>query len=154
MSSIAHIITGTAASPGIAIAKAYRLKNQNYIPTRTAVPDPKQEVSRFQEAVENARRELEDIRDLTEQKMGSQKAEIFEAHMLLLEDPDLIDVILENISAEKINAEYALYEVSQGFIEMLMGMDNELLRERAADVRDVSGRIMGTCAARRMPEFP
>ncbi|GCL72335.1 phosphoenolpyruvate--protein phosphotransferase [Paenibacillus naphthalenovorans] len=135
-------LTGIAASPGLAIAKVYRLNNSAHIPVRSSVTDPKQEVQRFRQAVEQAKQELESIRELTEAKLGAQKAEIFESHLLSLEDPDFIDVIMDNIEQEGINAEYALYEVSQAFINTLMAMDNELLRERAADVRDVSGRLM------------
>ncbi|NTZ19835.1 phosphoenolpyruvate--protein phosphotransferase [Paenibacillus sp. JMULE4] len=135
-------LTGIAASPGLAIAKVYRLNNSAHIPVRSTVTDPRQEVQRFRQAVEQAKQELESIRELTEAKLGAQKAEIFESHLLSLEDPDFIDVIMDNIEQEGINAEYALYEVSQAFINTLMAMDNELLRERAADVRDVSGRLM------------
>ncbi|MBP1157413.1 MULTISPECIES: phosphoenolpyruvate--protein phosphotransferase [unclassified Paenibacillus] len=139
---MSNLLTGIAASPGFAIAKAYRLKASTYVPVRSEVTDTKQEAQRFREAVEQAKQELESIRELTEARLGSQKAEIFESHLLSLEDPDFIDVILDNIVQEAINAEYALHEVSQAFIEALLAMDNELLRERAADVRDVSGRLM------------
>ncbi|HEY1216617.1 MAG TPA: phosphoenolpyruvate--protein phosphotransferase, partial [Bryobacteraceae bacterium] len=100
------------------------------------------ETARFRQAVKEAGEELEGIRTTTEQRMGAAKAEIFEAHLMLLEDPDLIDAIIENMENESINAEYALHEVANSFIEALSSMDNELLRERASDVRDVSGRIM------------
>lgn len=139
---MSNLLTGIAASPGFAIAKAYRLKTSTYVPVRSAVTEPKEEAQRFRQAVEQAKQELESIRKLTEARLGAQKAEIFESHLLSLEDPDFIDVILDNIEQEGINAEYALHEVSQAFIETLMAMDNELLRERAADVRDISGRLM------------
>ncbi|NOV04335.1 phosphoenolpyruvate--protein phosphotransferase [Paenibacillus planticolens] len=134
--------TGIAASPGIAMAKAYRLHQDHYVPAPDKVTDTDIETARFRQAVEAAKQELEQIRMMTEQKMGASKAEIFEAHLLLLEDPDLIDAIIEQIVNESINAEYALHEVAGGFIDTLLSMDNELLRERAADVRDVSGRVM------------
>lgn len=135
-------LSGVAASPGIAIAKAYRLKPSAYVPELVHVEDAKGEEARFKKAVEEARQELEAIRAMTEQRLGAQKAEIFEAHVLLLEDPDLIDAALDRISSEGVNAEYALHEVAQGFIDILSSMDNELLRERAVDVRDVSGRVI------------
>ncbi|MFD0698694.1 phosphoenolpyruvate--protein phosphotransferase [Paenibacillus sp. GCM10027628] len=135
-------LSGIAASPGIAIAKAYRLNNAQYVPTLEKVADVQIETARFRQAVKEAGEDLEGIRALTEQRMGAAKAEIFEAHLMLLEDPDLIDAIIENIENDSINAEYALHEVANNFIEVLSSMDNELLRERASDVRDVSGRIM------------
>ncbi|MFH5186050.1 phosphoenolpyruvate--protein phosphotransferase [Paenibacillus sp. TAB 01] len=135
-------LNGIAASPGIAIAQAYVLKTKTYHPVRGTVNDIQAETERFRNTVAHAKQELQTIRDMTEVKLGAQKAEIFEAHLMLLEDPDFIDVILEKIEQERLNAEFSLHEVSQGFIEMLLSMDNELLRERAADVRDVTGRMM------------
>jgi phosphotransferase system enzyme I (PtsI) len=139
---VAKRLSGIAASPGIAIAKAFRLNNAHYEPTPDKVADVHIEIAHFRQAVEEAKQELEQVRAMAEKRMGSAKAEIFEAHLLLLEDPDLIDAIIENIENEGINAQYALHEVANSFIELLSSMDNELLRERAADVRDVSGRIM------------
>jgi phosphotransferase system enzyme I (PtsI) len=139
---VAKRLSGIAASPGIAIAKAFRLNNAHYEPTPDKVADVHIEIAHFRQAVEEAKQELEQVRAMAEKRMGSAKAEIFEAHLLLLEDPDLIDAIIENIENEGINAQYALHEVANSFIELLSSMDNELLRERVADVRDVSGRIM------------
>nr|WP_275984088.1 phosphoenolpyruvate--protein phosphotransferase [Paenibacillus hamazuiensis] len=135
-------MSGIAASPGFAIGKAYRLQQEPYVPAEGKAADIQNELERFRRAVDLARQELEKIRSMTEARMGAAKAEIFEAHLMLLEDPDLIDAIIDKIENEGANAEFALYEVSSGFIEALSSMDNELLRERAADVRDVSGRIM------------
>ncbi|WP_256865609.1 phosphoenolpyruvate--protein phosphotransferase [Paenibacillus sp. 32352] len=135
-------LSGIAASPGIAIGKAFRLRQEQYVPGADKAADVQRELTLFREAVERAKQELEQIRSMTEARMGAAKAEIFEAHLMLLEDPDLIDAIIEKIENEGDNAQYALHEVSTVFIEALSAMDNELLRERAADVRDVSGRIM------------
>lgn len=144
MSSImAKRLQGIAASPGIAIARAYRLSRRTEAPTRRTVADREAEAARLREALSLAKQEVEAIRELTEARLGAQKAEIFEAHAQLLEDPDLIDVVFEQIAGTGVNAEFALHEVAGTFIEALLAMDNELLRERAADVRDVSGRVIG-----------
>ncbi|WP_407873020.1 phosphoenolpyruvate--protein phosphotransferase [Paenibacillus sp. P36] len=135
-------LTGIAASPGIALAKAFRLNKEQYEAVAVEVADKDQEVLRFCKAVEETKQELEELKDLTEQRMGAAKAEIFEAHLMLLEDPDYIDAIIDSIKDESMNAEFKLHEVASSFIEVLSSMDNELLRERAADVRDVTGRIM------------
>ncbi|MBA2939405.1 phosphoenolpyruvate--protein phosphotransferase [Paenibacillus sp. CGMCC 1.16610] len=135
-------LTGIAASPGIALAKAFRLNKEQFEPEAVEVADKDQEVLRFSKAVEETKQELEELKDLTEQRMGAAKAEIFEAHLMLLEDPDYIDAIIDSIKDESMNAEFKLHEVASSFIEVLSSMDNELLRERAADVRDVTGRIM------------
>lgn len=136
-------ITGVAASPGIAIAKAFKFANTEYNPTKETITDVDKETNRFREAVEVAKGEIEQIRQIAEEKLGAQKAEIFEAHLFLLMDPDLIDNTIDKINDEQINAEYALHEITTAVVEMLQEMDNEMLRERAADVKDVSGRVMG-----------
>lgn len=133
---------GVAASPGIAIAKAFRYASTSYIAQKQTIMDADAEAIRFQQAIAKAKVEIDEIRQLTEIKLGAQKAEIFEAHLFLLEDPDLIDTVLEQIENEKINAEYALHEVTAAIVDMLMELDNEMVRERAADVKDVSGRLM------------
>ncbi|MCS7458611.1 phosphoenolpyruvate--protein phosphotransferase [Paenibacillus doosanensis] len=135
-------LTGVAASPGIAVAQAFRLQTVQQTPVRSSVADPEQEAARFAQAVKEAQEQLQTIREMTESRLGAQKAEIFEAHLLLLEDPDLIDAVTDKIKDESVNADYALYEVAGTFIEALMAMDNELLRERAVDVKDVSGRVL------------
>ncbi|WP_424767846.1 phosphoenolpyruvate--protein phosphotransferase [Paenibacillus sp. sgz302251] len=134
--------SGVAASPGIAIAKAFRFTNTVHIPQKQTIVDADAEAGRFRQAVEKSKGEIDEIRQLTEKRLGAQKAEIFEAHLFLLEDPDLVDAVLDKIADEKINAEYALYEVTAAVVEMLMELDNELVRERSADVKDVSGRLM------------
>jgi phosphotransferase system enzyme I (PtsI) len=142
-------ITGIAASPGIAIAKAYRLEDTAYSPAFSTVADAKGEITRFRQCVEQAIQQLDGIRERTAERLGASKAEIFESHMLLLEDPEFIDVIIDKINQTGTNAEYALHEVSNEFIDMLQAMDNELLRERATDLRDVTGRVMSLLRGER-----
>jgi phosphotransferase system enzyme I (PtsI) len=134
-------ITGVSASPGIAIARAYCLVGEVEIPERKTAGQPDEETARFRRAVEASRMELEALRSRTEERLGALKAEIFEAQQMVLDDPEFIGGIEDKIAGDRINAEYALYEVSRMFIEMLENMDNELLRERAADVRDIAARI-------------
>lgn len=142
---MAKRLTGIAASPGIAIAKAFRFGHAAPAPERKTIAEAETEAEagRFREAVRLAQGEIEEIRALTERRLGARKAEIFEAHLMLLEDPDLVDAAADKIADERINAEYALYEVTNAVVDMLQEMDDEMLRERAADVKDVSGRVMG-----------
>lgn len=135
-------LKGIGASPGLAIAPAVILRSETYVPERRPAEQPEQEVQRFRDAVREAREEIARIRAAAEEKLGPEKAEIFEGHLLILEDPDLIDVVEDTIRAEAVNAEYALHQVSRSFIEALEQMEDERLRERAADVRDVCGRVM------------
>ncbi|MDG0809359.1 phosphoenolpyruvate--protein phosphotransferase [Cohnella rhizosphaerae] len=136
-------LTGIAASAGIAIARAFRYAHAAAeAPQRAEIGDASAEAERFRAAVARAKTEVDAIRESTERRLGAAKAEIFEAHLMLLEDPDLVDAVLEQIGNESVNAEYALHEVTGMIVEMLRGMDNEMLRERATDVLDVSGRVM------------
>ncbi|CAM4523281.1 phosphotransferase system enzyme I (PtsI) [Paenibacillus endophyticus] len=135
-------LKGIAASPGIAIARVFFLSAERFVPDRQIVPDSSAEILRFRSSVSVAQAEIEAIRISTEEKLGADKAEIFEGHLMILEDPDFIDAIAMKIEEENINAEYALHETSQSFVELLQGMDDELLRGRAVDIEDVSGRIM------------
>ncbi|WP_201318678.1 phosphoenolpyruvate--protein phosphotransferase [Paenibacillus sp. EPM92] len=139
---MSHVLTGIAASPGFAIAKAVPLQAEKYVPQRRSIDDVPAETERFRKAVAEAKRELEAIRQSTEERLGPDKAEIFEGHLLLLEDPELIDAAAEQIAEQAVDAEYALYEVSQSFIEALLSLDNELLRGRAVDLQDVAGRVI------------
>ncbi|XID90722.1 phosphoenolpyruvate--protein phosphotransferase [Paenibacillaceae bacterium WGS1546] len=133
---------GIGASPGLAIAPAYVLKaGEDFVPAESKTDDPAAEAERFRAAVGTAREELSRIRASAEERLGADKAEIFEGHLLILEDPDLIDAVLGMVR-EGDNAEYALHRTAQSFIGLLEQMDDELLRARAVDVKDVAGRVM------------
>lgn len=136
------LLNGIAASNGIAIAKAYRLVEPDLTFQKTTVSDSSTEVSRFRSALGIAKAELSTIRDRAEQELGRDKAAIFEAHLLVLSDPELINPIEDKINTEKVNAESALKETSDFFINMFEQMDNEYMRERAADIRDVTKRVL------------
>ncbi|GIP26290.1 phosphoenolpyruvate-protein phosphotransferase [Paenibacillus sp. J23TS9] len=145
---MSNLLKGVPASPGIAIAKAYRLEPDESLPQRKEAEDSSAEKQRLMEAVESAKADIDRIREQTLERLGPQKAEIFEAHLFLLDDPDLIDAAMDQIDSEGVNAEYALYEVASGIIEALRSMDNEMLRERAADVKDITGRVISKLEGR------
>jgi len=133
---------GIAASPGIAIAKAIVVKQEKYVPPLSTVTDTEAEWIRYQAALQAAKGEIEQIHQLTIEKLGEQHAEIFEGHLLILDDPDLNDGIEAAIKEESYNAEYALHTTAQQFIRMLLELDDETLRGRATDIEDITGRMM------------
>jgi len=135
-------LKGIAASSGIAIAKAFLLKEEKVIIEKTLISDTSAEVSRFESAISVTKKELETLRAHTEKTLGEDKAAVFSAHLLMLDDPEFMSVIKQKISNESINAEFALQEVSTMFIGMFESMDNEYMKERAADIRDVSKRLL------------
>jgi phosphoenolpyruvate-protein phosphotransferase (PTS system enzyme I) len=135
-------IQGIAASSGIAIAKAYRLETPDLVVEKKVVSDPQAEVARFEAAVAKAKEELEIIKQHALQQLGEDKAAIFAAHLLVLNDPELLNPVKEKIETEQVNAEYALNETATMFISMFEAMDNEYMKERAADIRDVTKRVL------------
>lgn len=135
-------IEGIAASSGIAIAKAYRLVEPDLSFQKTTIDDPEKEITRFRESLVAAKSQVEAIRDHAKEKMGDDKAAIFDAHLLILNDPEIVNPIEEKIKNEKVNAETAVQETTDMFIQIFEQMDNEYMRERAADIRDVRKRIM------------
>ncbi|MED3645915.1 phosphoenolpyruvate--protein phosphotransferase [Halalkalibacterium halodurans] len=138
-----HKITGIAASSGVAIAKAFIHLEPNFDIKKTSITDVSTEIEKLTAALEKSKEELRAIKDQTEASMGADKAEIFAAHLLVLDDPELVDGIKGKIENEQMNAEYALKEVSDMFVSMFESMDNEYMKERAADIRDVSKRVLG-----------
>ena len=137
-----EMLKGIAASRGIAIAKAYRLVEPDFSIVKKMIEDVEEELKRFQMALESSKKELEDIREKAQVEMGTDKAAIFEAHLLVLIDPEFVSKIVDKIESEKINAEYALKEVRDMFFAMFEQMDNEYLKERKGDIRDVTNRIL------------
>lgn len=135
-------LSGIAASTGIAIAKAFRLENPELTVKQQQVNNPSDEIVRFDAAVAQAAAELEVIKEKTAQQISDKEAEIFGAHLLVLSDPELIGPIKERITSDSINAEFALQETSDMFITMFEAMDNEYMKERAADIKDVRKRLL------------
>ncbi|MGN7228560.1 phosphoenolpyruvate--protein phosphotransferase [Priestia megaterium] len=135
-------IQGIAASSGIAVAKAFRLENPELTVEKKSVTEVEAEVARLEAALEKSKSELEIIREHARKELGDDKAEIFEAHLLVLSDPELINPIKDKITNENVNAEHALDEVAAMFINMFESMDNEYMKERAADIRDVTKRVL------------
>ena len=111
-------IQGIAASSGIAIAKAFRLENPELTVEKKSVTEVEAEVARLEAALEKSKSELEIIREHARKELGDDKAEIFEAHLLVLSDPELINPIKDKITNENVNAEHALDEVAAMFINM------------------------------------
>ncbi|AEI38896.1 phosphoenolpyruvate--protein phosphotransferase [Paenibacillus mucilaginosus] len=134
-------IHGIAAASGIAIAKAFRLEAAHLDIRKAEGKDPEAEIQKFESALEQSRADLEALKERTRVQLGDEKAEIFESHLLVLGDPELIDPVKEKIRSERINAEWALQEVAAGFIAMFENMKSAYLRERAADMRDVTKRV-------------
>ncbi|MET3574398.1 phosphoenolpyruvate--protein phosphotransferase [Bhargavaea ullalensis] len=135
-------LSGIAASDGIAVAKAFRLEHPVLEAKKRRITDTGAELSRLDEALAASRRELEEIRERTAGEIGEEEAEIFSAHLLVLDDPELIGPVKDKIRTDSVNAEHALDETASGFVALFESMDNAYMKERAADIRDVTKRIL------------
>ncbi len=135
-------VNGIGASSGIAIAKAFKLEHVELQIEKKHVSSVDQEIERFNHALAKSKEELEAIRQQALVELGEDKAQIFSAHLLVLSDPELIDVVKNKIRTEQLNAEYALDEVAQMFVSMFESMENEYMKERATDIRDVTKRVL------------
>jgi phosphotransferase system enzyme I (PtsI) len=137
-----NTISGIAASQGIAIAKAYHLIHPDLTIEKKEITEVEAEISRLDGAIQESVKELTAIKEHTLKELGPDKAAIFDAHLLVVNDPELIQPIKDKVKHEKLNPEYALHEVAEMFINMFENMDNEYMKERAADIRDVTKRIL------------
>lgn len=135
-------ITGIAASAGVAIAPAFKLEHPDYTVKQQHAKDSSAELQRFEEALAASVQELEAIKERTQQELGAKKAEIFESHLLILSDPELLTPVRDKIANELVTAEFALDETAKQFISMFENMKSAYLRERAADMRDVTKRVL------------
>jgi len=136
------MLKAIGASLGIAIGKALVIREETLEIKETKVQDSSIELARFNKALKGAITQLEKVIEGVLEKLGSEKAEIFEAHLCMLEDPEFIGSIQKKITDEKFNAEYSLQTVAKETADIFEQMDNEYMTERAADIRDVSKRVL------------
>ncbi len=149
---MSKLIKGIAASDGVAIAKAYLLVEPDLtFDKNEKVTDVEGEVAKFNSAIEASKVELTKIRNNAEVQLGADKAAIFDAHLLVLDDPELIQPIQDKIKNENANAATALTDVTTQFVTIFESMDNEYMKERAADIRDVSKRVLSLILGVELP---
>ncbi len=139
-----RILRGIPVSPGVCRGRILVLDKTRYRVEKRPVSDAEipHELTRFQQALVKTREQMQETQRQLLQNLGANHASIFDAHLLVLEDPSVIDEVVRLIQEEKLNAEYAFGQVTERYIEALAKVEDEYLRERASDLRDVSGRIM------------
>ena len=138
------LIKGIAASPGIVIGKAYVLDSEEMvIPQRsiTAASIPR-EITRFQDALTQTRAEIQKIRDKISKELSKEHGDIFNAHLMVLEDRAIIEEVMERIKKEKLNTEHILSQVLKKYVQSFLKIDDEYLRERVSDINDVGRRVI------------
>lgn len=136
-------VSGIAASDGIAQAKAYLLIEPDLTVEKKNTSDADAEKARLLKAIEESKEQLAKIRAIAAESLGEEEAQVFDAHTMVLSDPDLMDQTHAVIDDEKVNADFAFKQVTDNFIAMFEGMeDNAYMQERAADIRDVRKRVL------------
>jgi phosphotransferase system enzyme I (PtsI) len=145
-------LKGIAASDGIAVAKAYLLTEPDLTFNKISVENSDSEIERLNSALKEATKDLEIIRSKAAESLGEEEAQVFDAHLMVLSDPELIGSIESSIKDNKVNAESALKEVTDMFIGMFEAMeDNPYMRERAADIKDVTKRVLSHLLGVKLP---
>ncbi len=134
------MLKGIAASSGVTIAKAFKLENPELVIVKKEA-DPEQEKAKFEQALDASKKDIQTIKDKAAGKLSDEELAIFDAHLMVADDPALASEVTGMIENDHVNAEYALDTVAGNYIAMFESLDDEYMRERAADIRDVTTRI-------------
>ena len=133
---------GKGVYGAIAIGKALKWKREDVQVKREKIEDVAQELERLRNAINKAMEQLESIYEKALEEVGEANAQIFEIHRMMLEDDDYNDAIVEMIQGQNVNAEYAVAVTADNFAEMFSAIDDSYMQARAADVRDISNRLI------------
>ena len=133
---------GKSVYKGIAMGPVVVLKKNDYQVKRTRIEDPEAEIKRVDEALEKSKEQLQKLYDKAVQEVGEASAAIFEVHQMMLEDDDYLQAIQNTIRTEQINAEYAVAATGDNFAEMFASMDDDYMKARSADIKDISERLV------------
>ena len=135
-------LSGKSVFGGIAIGKIKEVFKENNVVRRVKIDDTQAEISRFRAAKDQATEELKALYDKAVKEVGEANAAIFEVHQMMLEDEDYLDSICNIIVAQSVNAEFAVATTGDNFARMFADMDDDYMKERAADVKDISERVI------------
>lgn len=136
------VYQGKSVFGGVAIGKICVYKREQQQVVRSKISDVEQEIRRFQDAKDTAVVQLEELYEKAVKEVGEANAAIFEIHQMMLNDGDYVESIENIIRTQEVNAEYAVGTTSDNFAAMFAAMDDDYMRERSADVRDISERVL------------
>ena len=142
-------VQGKIAFGGIAIGKIKELLPQNHEVRRVKVEDTVAEMDRFEQAKEETKRQLHGLYEKAVKEVGEDNAAIFEIHQMMLEDLDYLDSIRNMIETQSVNAEFAVAMTGDNFAQMFAQMDDDYMKARAADVKDISERLIRVLSNRQ-----
>ena len=133
---------GKSVCKGIAMGPVVVMKKKDFSVTKIKVSDPEAEISRVTAAVDQAKSQLQELYEKALREVSESSAMIFMVHQMLLEDETFLDAVYTGIRSEQVNAEYAVSETGNQLAEMFAGMDDDYMKERAADLKDISDRLV------------
>ena len=139
---------GIAASKGYAIGKVFLQVNEEIVITDEKISDIEGEKAKLQKALDDSRAQLEKIKEKALTEMGEEKAQVFEAHITLLDDPEFTGAMQMEIESNSTNSMKAVQSVTDMFVSIFDAMEDAYMRERAADIKDVSKRIISNLAGK------
>ncbi len=135
-------LQGKSVYKGIVLGPIVVLKKSDFQVRRKKIEDVENEIKRVGKAGKQAKEQLEELYHKAVREVGEVSAAIFEVHQMMLEDEDYLDAIHNMIQTEKVNAEYAVAIIGDNFFEMFTSMDDDYMKARAADVKDISNRLI------------
>jgi len=146
-----NLLNGIQASPGIVIGKAFLLDSEEFTIPKRSIKEPEipAEIARFEEALIQTRTEILKIQEKIEKEMDSKHAEIFSAHLLVLEDRMVIEEVISRIKKDKLAVEYVFLDVLKNYAKVFSKIKDQYLRERISDVEDVGKRVLRNLIGKR-----
>ena len=139
------LLYGIAASPGVSHGQVFRFLHEEVeVPSYDVQEDDQDaEIARFEDALSLTKNQIEKIKDDVAQNLGEKEAAIFDAHLMVLEDKAVIDDVVSEVRKSGDNVEQCLYRVTQRYVEYFSQLEDEYLRERSSDLKDISRRLLG-----------
>lgn len=146
-----RVFRGIGASPGVAIGKAFIFDCEVVVVIKRRI-DAAQvplEIARFEDALIRTRQEILQIQDKVSERLGAKHAEIFNAHLLVLEDRSFIEDVIKTIERDRFNIEFVFQQVARKYAEIFSQIEDDYLKERASDIRDVTRRVLHNLTGRK-----
>lgn len=147
------MLKGIAASAGVATAKAYKLEQPVVVITKSTEVDPAKEIEKLDAAFAKTIKDIEGVKERAAKRLSEEELAVFDAHLMMANDPELIGQMKTMINNDVVNAEYAAAQVADMMVAMFESMDNDYFRERAADVKDVTFRLKCNLLGLEIPDL-
>lgn len=143
-------IPGIAAAPGIVIGKTYLFTKEKIEISKAPITDVEEAIKNFNEAIAQSKKELQKIFQIAKEKMDETRAAIFEAHLMILDDPVLLNTIIERIKNEKVQPEFIVADEISKYQELMIVSNELYMKERAQDIEDIKNRIIRNLQKKRL----